>query len=134
MKIVKIILSTLLTLIIVGAVGAGLLYVHLKSDLPDVATLKTVELQQPMQIYTADGKLIGEVGEQRRIPVKLEDIPQVLIDAVLATEDTRFYEHKGIDPKGLSVRCGAPAKAICKVRVPSLSNLHVISFCRLNVK
>lgn len=101
MKIVKIILSTLLTLIIVGAVGAGLLYVHLKSDLPDVATLKTVELQQPMQIYTADGKLIGEVGEQRRIPVKLEDIPQVLIDAVLATEDTRFYEHKGIDPKGI---------------------------------
>ncbi len=101
MKIVKIILSALLTLIIVGAVGTGLLYVHLKSDLPDVATLKTVELQHPMQIYTADGKLIGEVGEQRRIPVKLEDIPQVLIDAVLATEDTRFYEHKGIDPKGI---------------------------------
>lgn len=52
--------------------------------------IKTVELQQPMQIYTADGKLIGEVGEQRRIPVKLADVPQRLIDAFLATEDSRF--------------------------------------------
>ena len=51
---------------------------------------KTVELQQPMQIYTADGKLIGEVGEQRRIPVKLENVPQRLQDAFLATEDSRF--------------------------------------------
>ncbi|MDH2999041.1 penicillin-binding protein [Pasteurellaceae bacterium LFhippo2] len=101
MKIVKIIFSALLTLIIVAAIGGVLLYNHLKQDLPDVATLKEVELQQPMQIFTADGKLIGEVGEQRRIPVKLADIPQTLVDAIIATEDTRFYEHKGIDPKGI---------------------------------
>ncbi|WP_373766203.1 penicillin-binding protein 1A [Glaesserella sp.] len=101
MKIVKIIFSALLSLIIVGGIAAGLLYVHLKSDLPDVGSLKTVELQQPMQIFTSDGKLIGEVGEQRRIPVKLADVPQTLIDAVIATEDTRFYDHKGIDPKGI---------------------------------
>ena len=79
----------------------GVVYVQLKSDLPDVETLKTVELQQPMQIYTSDGKLIGEVGEQRRIPVKLNDVPQKLIDAVLATEDSRFYEHHGLDPIGI---------------------------------
>lgn len=101
MKIVKIIFSALLTLLIVAAIGGGLLYMHLKADLPDVSSLKTVELQQPMQIFTADGKLIGEVGEQRRIPVKLDDVPQALIDAIIATEDTRFYEHKGIDPKGI---------------------------------
>ena len=64
--------------------------------------IKTVELQQPMQIYTADGKLIGEVGEQRRIPVKLADVPQRLIDAFLATEDSRFYEHHGLDPIGIA--------------------------------
>ncbi|WP_373777067.1 penicillin-binding protein 1A [Glaesserella sp.] len=101
MKIVKIIFSALLTLIIVGGIAAGLLYVHLKGDLPDVSTLKTVELQQPMQIFTSDGKLIGEVGEQRRIPVKLDEVPPLLIDAIIATEDTRFYDHKGIDPKGI---------------------------------
>lgn len=101
MRIAKIIFSALLSLLILGGVIAGLLYVHIKSDLPDVATLKNVELQQPMQIFTLDGKLIGEVGEERRIPVKLEDVPPMLIKAILATEDARFYEHKGIDPKGI---------------------------------
>lgn len=101
MKIVKIILSALLTLIIVASVAVGVLYFHLKQDLPNVDSLKTVELQKPMQIFTADGKLIGEVGEERRIPVKLADVPQTLIDAVIATEDARFYDHKGIDPKGI---------------------------------
>ncbi|MDU8925550.1 transglycosylase domain-containing protein [Pasteurellaceae bacterium LIM206] len=102
MKIAKLILSTLLTLIILGCVVAGIGYFHIKSQLPDVNTLKTVELQQPMQIYTADGKLIGEVGEQRRIPIKLADVPKRLIDAVLATEDSRFYEHHGLDPVGIA--------------------------------
>ena len=55
-----------------------------------------------MQIYTADGKLIGEVGEQRRIPVKLENVPQRLQDAFLATEDSRFYDHHGLDPVGIA--------------------------------
>ena len=101
MKIAKLIFSSLLTLVILGCVAAGLLYAHIKSDLPNVDSLKTVELQQPMQIYTADGKLIGEVGEQRRIPVKLENVPQQLINAILATEDSRFYEHHGLDPVGI---------------------------------
>ena len=101
MRIAKLILSSLLTLFILGCIAVGVVYVQLKSDLPDVETLKTVELQQPMQIYTSDGKLIGEVGEQRRIPVKLNEVPQKLIDAVLATEDSRFYEHHGLDPIGI---------------------------------
>jgi len=85
-----------------GLVAGGVLYFHLKSSLPSVESLKTVELQQPMQIYTADGKLIGEVGEQRRIPVKLENVPQRLQDAFLATEDSRFYDHHGLDPVGIA--------------------------------
>ena len=101
MRIAKLILSSLLTLFILGCIAVGVVYVQLKSDLPDVETLKTVELQQPMQIYTSDGKLIGEVGEQRRIPVKLNEVPQKLIDAVLATEDSRFYDHHGLDPIGI---------------------------------
>ena len=102
MRIAKLIFSTLLTLCILGLVAGGMLYFHLKSELPSVEALKTVELQQPMQIYTADGKLIGEVGEQRRIPVKLADVPQRLIDAFLATEDSRFYDHHGLDPIGIA--------------------------------
>ena len=102
MRIAKLILSTLLTLFILGCIAVGIVYVQFKSELPDVESLKTVELQQPMQIYTSDGKLIGEVGEQRRIPVKLENIPEKLIQAVLATEDSRFYEHHGLDPIGIA--------------------------------
>ena len=102
MRIAKLILSTLLTLFILGCVAVGMVYVQFKSELPDVESLKTVELQQPMQIYTSDGKLIGEVGEQRRVPVKLENIPEKLIQAVLATEDSRFYEHHGLDPIGIA--------------------------------
>ena len=102
MRIAKLILSTLLTLFILGCIAVGIVYVQFKSELPDVESLKTVELQQPMQIYTSDGKLIGEVGEQRRVPVKLENIPEKLIQAVLATEDSRFYEHHGLDPIGIA--------------------------------
>ena len=102
MRIAKLILSTLFTICILGLVAGGVLYFHLKSSLPSVESLKTVELQQPMQIYTADGKLIGEVGEQRRIPVKLENVPQRLQDAFLATEDSRFYDHHGLDPIGIA--------------------------------
>ncbi|MDO4626321.1 MAG: penicillin-binding protein 1A [Pasteurellaceae bacterium] len=106
MKIIKLLLSTFLTLVILGAIALGLLYTHIKSELPDVQSLKTVELQQPMQIYTADGKLIGEVGEQRRIPVKLNDVPQQLINAIIATEDSRFYDHHGLDPIGIARAVG----------------------------
>ncbi|BFU60793.1 MULTISPECIES: penicillin-binding protein 1A [Rodentibacter] len=101
MRIAKLVLSSLLTLCILSLVAGGLLYFHLKSELPSVESLKTVELQQPMQIYTADGKLIGEVGEQRRIPVKLENVPKRLVEAFLATEDSRFYDHHGLDPIGI---------------------------------
>lgn len=102
MRIAKLILSSLLTLIILGSIVLAILYAQIKADLPSVNSLKTVELQQPMQIYTADGKLIGEVGEQRRIPMKLNEIPPKLIQAVLATEDSRFYDHHGLDPIGIA--------------------------------
>ena len=77
------------------------IYFYIKPDLPSVTVLKDVRLQTPMQIYTKDGKLISQYGVKRRIPVKLEEVPQELINAILATEDSRFYEHHGIDPIGI---------------------------------
>lgn len=102
MKIAKFIFISLFSVILLSAIGAGIFYVQLKKELPDVSTLKEVKLQQPMKIYTSDGKLIGEVGEERRFPVKLEDVPQPLIDAFLATEDAHFYSHHGFDLKGIT--------------------------------
>lgn len=63
--------------------------------------LKDVQLQTPMQVFTKDGLLINQFGEKRRIPVTINEIPQPLIDAFLATEDNRFYDHIGIDPIGI---------------------------------
>jgi penicillin-binding protein 1A len=66
-----------------------------------VETLKTVKLQTPLRVYSQDLKLIGEFGEKRRTPINFEDIPQLFVQAVLAAEDDGFYQHVGVDFKGL---------------------------------
>lgn len=76
-------------------------YLYLKDDLPSVETLKDVRLQTPMRVFSQDGELISQFGEKRRIPLKINEIPPLLIQAVLATEDSRFYEHPGIDVIGV---------------------------------
>lgn len=78
-----------------------ILYAYAQSQLPDVASLKTIELQVPLQIFSKDGLLIQEYGEKRRIPIPYNEIPPILIKAVLATEDQRFFDHPGVDILGL---------------------------------
>ncbi|OQW90449.1 MAG: hypothetical protein BWK79_19845 [Beggiatoa sp. IS2] len=63
--------------------------------------LRDIHLQVPLRVYTKDGAFISEFGEQRRIPVSIEHVPKMLINAVLAAEDDRFFEHHGVDPKSL---------------------------------
>ncbi|MCG7584670.1 PBP1A family penicillin-binding protein, partial [Photobacterium sp. OFAV2-7] len=102
MKFIKrlLILAMICTILGVGTIFGFYLYV--KPELPDVATLKNVELQTPMQVFSADGKLISQFGEKRRIPLALDDIPPQMINAVIATEDSRYYDHPGIDPIGIA--------------------------------
>ena len=71
------------------------------SDLPDVASLRHVTYQEPMRIYTQEGDLIAEYGYKNRRPITYDHIPQSLIHAIVATEDRRFYEHPGVDLKGI---------------------------------
>ncbi|MBA3536929.1 MAG: penicillin-binding protein 1A [Tatlockia sp.] len=82
-------------------VCTSLLYLYLESQLPSVESLKTVHLQVPLRIYTQEGLLIQEYGEKRRIPVTYDQIPPMLVHALLATEDQRFFEHPGVDIFGL---------------------------------
>src|ERR1700720_3123067 len=95
-------LGTLL-LLVLGALGLALAatYYYLAPTLPDVATLKDVRLQVPLRIYSRDGRLLAQIGEQRRIPVSYGDIPPRLLKAFLAAEDDRFFQHGGIDTGGL---------------------------------
>ncbi len=59
-------------------------------------------MQTPLKIYTADGRFIAEFGEQKRIPLNYDEIPKILIQAILAAEDAQFYEHSGVSIKGLT--------------------------------
>ena len=99
-------IKTFLLLGFIGALLGGIaltgIYFYIKPDLPSVAILKDVRLQTPMRIYTHDGKLISQYGVKRRIPVTLDQAPDLLQKAILATEDNRFYEHFGIDPIGIT--------------------------------
>ncbi len=94
---------TWLALGLCGGVLAVLLGTHLylSPSLPSVESLREIRLQTPLRIYSVDGKLIGEIGEQRRTPVKYQEIPQGYIDALLSAEDAQFYTHSGVSITGL---------------------------------
>lgn len=89
-----------LFLICFGIIFIGVFY-YIEFELPDIEALNTVQLQVPLQVFTHDGKLIAEYGEKRRIPIPYQQIPKPLINAVLATEDQRYFQHPGIDIPGL---------------------------------
>ncbi len=71
-------------------------------NLPDVSELADYRPKLPLRIYSAEGALLGEFGEERRTLTPIQDIPKVMTDAVLAIEDTRFFEHGGVDYKGIA--------------------------------
>ena len=91
-------------LVVIGVLAASsvaLVYWHFMPQLPSIDTLKEVKFQVPLRIYSQDNALIAEFGEQRRIPLGAKDMPSLLLKAVLAAEDDRFYEHNGVDVKSL---------------------------------
>ncbi len=91
------IFGALLSILLVVA-----LYFYVKEDLPTEESIRDVRFQIPMKVYTREGELISQFGEKRRNPVLYNEIPQTLIDAIIATEDSRFYDHFGIDPIGIA--------------------------------
>ena len=95
----------LLTLIVISssliAIAIAIIYFLLAPKLPDAETLKQTQLQVPLRIFSAENRLIAEFGEKRRIPIEYNEIPLPLIQAVLASEDDRFFEHPGVDYHGL---------------------------------
>ena len=98
-------ITWMLGLSMAGILGIALILsattLYLSPNLPTVDSLRDVTLQIPLKIYTADNKLIAEYGDKRREPVKLNQVPPLFISALLAAEDKNFYQHHGIDLKGL---------------------------------
>jgi len=99
---VKKLIKLFFILLFSGCLALIVIYLSVKNELPSVESLKNVKWQTPMQIYSADGKLISQFGEKKRIPLNLDQMPKKLLQAVLATEDNRFYSHFGVDPIGFS--------------------------------
>ncbi len=89
--------AVLLSVVMVGALALAVAYPHL----PEISGLTDYRPKLPMRIYSSDGVLVGEYGEERRNFVPVAQIPKIMKDAVLAIEDARFYEHGGVDYKGV---------------------------------
>src|SRR3546814_11435820 len=80
----------------------GFLYWRIAPRLPDVQVLRDTQMQVPLTVYSREGKLIAQFGETRRYPARIDEIPAQVKQAFIATEDARFYQHSGIDPRGIA--------------------------------
>jgi penicillin-binding protein 1A len=89
-------------LLAAGLCVAGLVVALAYPNLPALDTLTDYQPKVPLRVYTAEGELIGEFGEERRVLVDIKDVPAALTNAVIAAEDERFYQHAGIDYVGVA--------------------------------
>ncbi|MFS8136870.1 MAG: penicillin-binding protein 1A [Thermomonas sp.] len=101
-RLLRWILLGSVTFALLGAIAAGILIYVVSAKLPDVQSLRNIELQEPMYVYARDGRLIGLFGEMRRYPVNIRDVPPRVKQAFLAAEDANFYEHHGVDFTGVA--------------------------------
>lgn len=85
----------------VGVVVLALVALALTPTLPAVEDLGEKRLKVPMRVYTAEGELMAEFGEEKRVPVRIEEVPETLIKAILAAEDHSFFYHHGVDYLGI---------------------------------
>src|SRR5690606_4191381 len=87
---------------LVGAAVLGIMVYTVSARLPDVQSLRDIEMQEPMYVYARDGRLIGLFGEMRRYPVDIRQVPDQVKQAFLAAEDANFYQHHGVDFTGVA--------------------------------
>lgn len=108
MKILSVALKTVV-FVFAGLLSAALLVIcvaiglffYFDAQLPGADNMAQIQLSQPLRIYTADGQLMRRYGIKTRLPVTYEQVPQVLVDAFVAAEDDRFFQHPGVDYQGI---------------------------------
>jgi penicillin-binding protein 1A len=94
MRLVK----ALASLLVLGVLALGVATLVVYPQLPDLDILTHYQPKQPLRVFTADGVQIGGFGSERRVYQRIDQIPKLMKDSLIATEDARFYEHGGIDP------------------------------------
>lgn len=101
-KLVRYLIAPMVVVSVLGVILASIIYFYYNAQIPSVDELKNTQLQLPLRIYSNDDKLIAEFGQYRRRPVKYQDIPEDLRNAFIAIEDARFYQHNGVDFRGIA--------------------------------
>ena len=100
-RLLRYILVLGIACIVLGCAALGVVYWLIAPRLPSVDALRDVTMQVPLRVYSADNKLIATFGETRRIPVKIEQVPDLVKHAFIAAEDANFYTHPGVDWQGI---------------------------------
>lgn len=95
------VLAVFAGLALLGATGVAGAYLYLQPTLPTAEAMRQVDLMVPLRVYSRDGEVIAQIGEQRRIPVTFDDVPPMVRQAFIAAEDDRFFEHQGFDYAGI---------------------------------
>ena len=90
--------AALAALVALAALAMGIAALVVAPQLPALDTLTNYQPKQPLRVFTADGVQIGGFGSERRVYQRIDQIPKLMKDALIATEDARFYEHRGVDP------------------------------------
>jgi len=111
-----------------GVIGA---YYYVQPSLQSAETIRDIPLEVPLRIFSRDGYLISEIGERKRIPVTYEDLPPHVVNAFIAAEDRRFFEHSGIDYRGVLrafMRMAKTGNTSAVVAVLSPSNSRATTF------
>lgn len=101
MKLLRLVLTALFGVMTAALVLVAAAYIYVAPQLPSIETLRDVQLQVPLRVYSRDGLLMAEFGEKRRTPVSIGDVPGLMVKAFLAAEDDRFFTHPGVDYQGL---------------------------------
>lgn len=101
-KSASFVLWALFSLICALVLISASVYLYLSPLLPEVETLRDIRLQTPMRVLSSDNQLLAEFGEQRRTPLKFDQVPTQFVQALVAVEDSRFEEHYGVDPLGFT--------------------------------
>ena len=94
-------ITLFLTVTVFSMITITSAYFYLEPKLPEIDVLKDIQLQVPLRVYSSDNKLLAEFGEMKREPVKYQEIPEQLIQAVISAEDESFFQHPGVDYKGI---------------------------------
>jgi penicillin-binding protein 1A len=95
---IALVISGALASVLITAFAAVIIY----PGLPSLETLTDYQPKIPLRVFSAEGRLIAEFGEERRALVRIADVPQPLTQAILAAEDERFYQHSGVDYLGVA--------------------------------